>query len=243
MAVVVVVEVVVRSVVAEELLGSRPPPVGVVLRFGRLGIEVVLGHENDDAKSARVAQSFGDIGGQSDQPAVGKLGLELDGLHATIVAGRPGGGTYDVLMTEGTKWVWYAILGALFAAVVQLVSKPAVDRMDVSAVNLIRGAVTFAVFVGIVTWEGRWGHLRETKPFPLAMSVLGGAAAGASWFFGYQALKLAGVAKSYPIDKLSVVFAVLLAFLVLGEKPSVWNWVGIVVVLVGAYMVTLKTGS
>ena len=143
-------------------------------------------------------------------------------------------------MTDSTKWIWYALAGGLFASIVQLVSKPAVDRMDVSAVNLIRGVMTVIVFITIITWEGGWSALRTTKPFPLTMSILGGVAAGASWFFGYQALKLAGVAKSYPLDKLSVVFAVVLAFFILGEKPSIWNWVGIVVVLVGAYLVTLK---
>ena len=143
-------------------------------------------------------------------------------------------------MTDSTKWIWYAVAGALFAAIVQLVSKPAVDRMDVSAVNLIRGSVTVVVFIAIITWEGGWATLRKAEPFPLTMSLLGGVAAGASWFFGYEALKLAGVAKSYPIDKLSVVFAVVLAFFVLGEKPSAWNWAGIVVVLIGAYLVTYK---
>lgn len=145
-------------------------------------------------------------------------------------------------MTESSKWVWYAILGALFAAIVQLVSKPAVDRMDVSAVNLIRGMMTVLVFVAILTWEGGWSALKTTRPFPLTMSILGGCAAGASWFFGYEALKLVGVAKSYPIDKLSVAFAVLLAFFILGERPNAWNWVGIGVILVGSYLVTLKSG-
>ena len=69
--------------------------------------------------------------------------------------------------------------------------------------------------------------------------MVSGLATSLSWFFGYKALKLVGVSKSYPIDKLSVVIGVLLAVWLFGERPNGWNWGGIGLMVLGAALVTI----
>lgn len=155
-------------------------------------------------------------------------------------------------MTDNTKWIALALLGALFAAVVQITSKAALNYklFDAATLNLLRAcvmAVAFATLLGTElathqrdTSSLAWSSLTATPMLKaLAIALLSGLAAAASWYFGYRALALADVSKTYPIDKLSVVLGVLLAVLILGERPSSWNWTGIALMVIGAYLVTL----
>ena len=141
-------------------------------------------------------------------------------------------------MPEIKSWVVYALLGALFAAVTNVLSKPALDQLNVSLANTLRGLIMVAVLVGFTSVTGQWSGLASAPRRSLLLIGLAGLAAAASWLCGYQALKMTTVANSYPIDKLSVVFAVLLAVAFLGERPTVTNWVGIALVLAGGYLVT-----
>ena len=118
---------------------------------------------------------------------------------------------YAPAVTEHSRWIIFALLGAFFAAASNVLSKPALDRMDVSVANAIRAGVLLAVLVGVTTAAGNWGTLRHTPRMSLVLISLAGVAAALSWLFGYRALQLTTVNNSYPIDKLSVVFAVLLA--------------------------------
>ena len=143
-----------------------------------------------------------------------------------------------VALPEQTRWIVYAVLGALFAAVTNVLSKPALDKMEVTAANAVRAAVMLLVLIAATTVNGRWSSLATTPRRSLVLISLAGVAAALSWLFGYQALKLTTVNNSYPIDKLSVVFAVLLAVVFLGERPSWVNWAGIALMLAGGYLVT-----
>ena len=136
------------------------------------------------------------------------------------------------------KWIFFALLGAFFAAVSNVLSKPALDSLDVSAANTIRAVTMLVVLVAATTVQQKWGTLGGQPPKAWVFITLAGVAAGLSWLFGYAALQLTEVNNAYPIDKLSVVFAVLLAMIFLGEKPSLVNWIGIGVMLVGGYLVT-----
>jgi transporter family protein len=72
------------------------------------------------------------------------------------------------------------------------------------------------------------------------MLVLAGLAGAASWLFYFNALRRAEVSHVAPIDKLSTVIAVILAVIFLGERPTVLNWAGVVLMLAGAYLVAVK---
>lgn len=141
-------------------------------------------------------------------------------------------------MTDDKKWVVYALLGAFFAAVTNVLSKPALAHLDVTVANTARVIVMLVVLLAATTLTNAWRTLPGTSTSTWVLISLAGVAAALSWLFGYQALKLTEVNNSYPIDKLSVVFAVVLAMIFLKERPSATNWVGIVVMLVGGYLVT-----
>ena len=141
-------------------------------------------------------------------------------------------------MPESRTWILFAVLGAVFAAVSNVLSKPALEAMNVSVANAIRAAAMLVALAGFTTVAGHWATLPGTPKRSVGLIVLAGLAAAASWLCGYRALQLTTVANSYPIDKLSVVFAVLLAVLFLGERPSAVNWIGVAVMLVGGYLVT-----
>lgn len=156
-------------------------------------------------------------------------------------------------MPDATRWIIYAVLGAFFAAVVQVTSKPPVDQLGSTAVNLTRAVVMTLFFVGVLAYEflrpawaippiGAEGSgAKLSKPALYAIAAASGIAASLSWFCGYRALQLSAVSKSYPIDKLSVAFGVILAVIFLGERPSATNYAGIGLMIVGAYLVTLKS--
>lgn len=150
-------------------------------------------------------------------------------------------GAYTAHMPdENNRWIIPALLGALFAAVVQITSKMALDgKVDPSVLSLIRGIVITGMFIGIISYERVWSGF-SIGGWPLVWAIVSGVGAGLSWFFGYWALKLSSVSKSYPIDKLSVAMGVLLAVFILGERPSVTNWIGIVLMITGAIFVTHK---
>lgn len=149
-------------------------------------------------------------------------------------------------MTENTRWILFAIIGAIFAALVQITSKPALDKLDSASVNLLRVPVMLIFFFAVIayeTWIAKTRQFVGTIDAPVrkaaAWAMLSGVATSISWFFGYKALKLAGVSRSYPIDKLSVVIGVVLAVILFGERPSGWNWGGVALMVAGAALVTI----
>ena len=73
-----------------------------------------------------------------------------------------------------------------------------------------------------------------------AMIVLSGVAGGLSWIFVFRAIALADVSKVAPIDKLSLPLGILLAVIVLRERPTLINWLGIVMITAGAYLAVMK---
>ena len=147
------------------------------------------------------------------------------------------------LFTGDRRWIAFALLGAFFAAVTNVLSKPALDKLDVSVANCLRALTMLVVLTVFTTVQAKWGTMSGQPARPFVFIALAGVAAAASWLFGYKALQLTEVNNAYPIDKLSVVFAVLLAMLFLGEKPTLVNWLGIVVMLVGGYLVTRPDGK
>jgi transporter family protein len=133
------------------------------------------------------------------------------------------------------KWVVFGLAGAGFAAIVNVLSKSALKATDVFVALSLQSLLMLTTLCVSVSVMGRWGAVRELPRWAVGMLVLSGVAGGLSWTFGYQALQLSNVAKAGTIDKLSIAFAVCLAVVFLKERPSLLNWVGIALMLVGAY--------
>ena len=139
-------------------------------------------------------------------------------------------------------WLLYALLAALCAGAINVLAKIGMKDVNADLATAVRSvvqAVFVVVFAGVV---GAWGHVAELRGRTLAliMIVLSGVAGGLSWLFVFRAVQLADVSRVAPIDKLSLPLGIALAVIVLHERPSSVNWLGIALVVTGAYLATLR---
>jgi transporter family protein len=140
-------------------------------------------------------------------------------------------------------WLLYAVLSALAASLVAIFAKLGMQKVDATFATAIRSIVMTALLLIVCTMSGLWSKLPELKGRPLLMIVLSGAAGAASWLFYFRAVQLGDVSKVGPIDKLSMPLAIILAALVLGERPTIVNWLGVAIIVVGAYLAALPARS
>ena len=119
------------------------------------------------------------------------------------------------------SWVLFALASAFFAGLTALFGKLGVASINSNMATLIRVVVIFFVTVGLVWSRGEWQRLDAIAPRTWLFLVLSGIATGLSWLCYYRALQLGPVSRVAPIDKLSVVFAIVLGVIVAGE-PLTW---------------------
>jgi len=139
-------------------------------------------------------------------------------------------------------WLIYALLSAVTAALVAILGKIGLEQLDANAATAIRAVIMAVFLVGVVAAQSKWSAVFDIlhQRRALTFIALSGAAGAASWLFYFLALKTGSVSQVAPIDKLSVVFAVVLAFLFLGERVSWTNGIGVALIAVGAILVALK---
>lgn len=138
-------------------------------------------------------------------------------------------------------WLIYALLSAIFAALVAIFAKVGLQKIDTNVATAIR-AVVMAVFLFLVIFfQGKLTIIKSIIEDHKALTfiVLSGIAGALSWLFYFLALKDGKVSQIVPIDRLSVVFALLLAMLFLGEKVSGKGMIGIVMIVVGGIIVAI----
>jgi transporter family protein len=143
---------------------------------------------------------------------------------------------------SGQSWLFYAVLAAVAAAAANLFARVGVSEIDSTFATTIRSVVMVSFMLIVCTWVGRWHHWEKLNGVAMTMIVLSGLAGATSWLFGFKALSLAEgmVYRVSAIDKLSVPIAVVLAVIFLRERPLAVNWMGIGLIAVGAYLVTIK---
>jgi transporter family protein len=141
-----------------------------------------------------------------------------------------------------TKGMTYAVLAAVAAALVGILGKAGMKGINADLATALRSIAQAAAVVLFVTMTRLWSKLHTVHATAAATIVLSGLAGAASWIFGFRAIQLIGVAKTAPIDKLSVPLAVVLAVAFLGERPSKINWLGVGLITVGAYLAAVQTG-
>jgi bacterial/archaeal transporter family protein len=134
------------------------------------------------------------------------------------------------------KWLLYAVLAAVSAAVVGILAKVGMKDVNPILATALRSVVMMVFTLSVCSVKKRWEHLSQVHAMAYVMIVLSGIAGATSWLFGFEALHLANVSKVAPIDKLSVPLAAILAVIFLGERPSGINWFGIALIAVGAYL-------
>jgi len=122
-------------------------------------------------------------------------------------------------------WFVWALLSALFAGLTAILAKVGVKDVDSNLATAIRTVVVL-VFTWSIALSRRGQSLSAITRKTWLFLVLSGVATGASWLCYFRALKLGEASKVAPIDKLSVVFAMALASLFLGEQLSWKHLVG-----------------
>lgn len=135
-------------------------------------------------------------------------------------------------------WLSWALLSAVFAGLTAVLAKIGVKDIDSNLATAIR-----TVVIVLFAWSVAW--FRNDQPLSTVTSrtwlflVLSGLATGASWLCYFRALQLGQVAKVAPIDKLSVVVAILLAAVFLHERLTWQNWIGGALIVGGTLVLAL----
>jgi transporter family protein len=139
-------------------------------------------------------------------------------------------------------WLLYGLLSAVMAALVAIFGKIGLKDIDANSATAFRSVIMALFLLIVVAVQGKFSQLGEILSHRKALTfiVLSGTAGALSWLFYFLALKYGKVSQVGPIDKLSVVIAVLLAFLFLDEKISLLNGIGVVLIAIGAILAALK---
>ena len=131
------------------------------------------------------------------------------------------------------SWVIYAILSAFFASLVAIFAKVGIKGVDSNLAVAVRTIIIVFFAWAIVLAQGVSAQLKTWSQKTWIFIVLSAFATGLSWLFYYKALQLGQASKVAPIDKLSVALTIALAFIFLGEAPTVGNVLGGLLVVAG----------
>ena len=137
------------------------------------------------------------------------------------------------------SWIFYALLSAVFAALTAILAKIGIKDVDSNLATAIRTIVIVLFAWGIVFYQGTAKQLSGISRFSLVFLLLSGVATGLSWLFYFHALQIGQASRVAPIDKLSLVMTVMLAWFFLGEKLTAPVIAGAILMSVGAFLTTL----
>ena len=138
-------------------------------------------------------------------------------------------------------WIIYALLSALAASLVAIFGKIGLQGIDTNTATTIRAVIMALFLIGLILIQGK---LHDIKPIllnskALLYIVFSGIAGALSWLFYFIALKNAKVSQVVSLDRMSIVFALLLAFFILGEKISLKAGIGAAFIVVGGILIAL----
>lgn len=137
-------------------------------------------------------------------------------------------------------WMQYALGSAFFAGLTAIFGKVGVSGIPSNLATLLRTFVV-VLFVGaIVAARDEWQNPLKLPTKALIFLVLSALATGASWLCYYRALQLGPASKVAPVDKLGVVFAIILAFIFLKERADLKTITGGALIVAGAVVMALK---
>jgi transporter family protein len=137
-----------------------------------------------------------------------------------------------------SMWWLYALLSAVFAAATAILAKIGVSGINSNLATAVRTTVILIFAWGIVMFQGTTGQLRLLPQKTLVFLVLSGIATGLSWLFYFRALQLGPASRVAPVDKLSLVFTIFLAWFLLHEKVSLPVILGTLLMLSGTLLIT-----
>ncbi len=137
-------------------------------------------------------------------------------------------------------WFFWALASAVFAALTAIFAKVGIEGVDSDLATLIRTVVILVVLAAFVYFAGKWSNPTALSSKTWLFLILSGLATGASWVCYFRALKIGDASQVAPVDKLSLVLVAVFAFAFLGERPSAREWLGILMVAAGVFVLALK---
>jgi transporter family protein len=137
------------------------------------------------------------------------------------------------------NWKAYAALSALFAALTAIFGKVGVSQINSDLATFFRTIVVLAVSALLISVRSEWQNPGELSHKGMTFVILSGIATGLSWLCYYRALQTGPASGVAPIDKLSVVFVVIFAVVVLGERLTWKVGIGAIFVSAGAALMAL----
>ncbi len=136
-------------------------------------------------------------------------------------------------------WFLFAILSALFAALTSILAKIGIEGVNSNLATAIRTVVVVILSWGMVFLTNTQRGITEISRKSWFFLILSGLATGASWLCYYRALQMGEASKVVPVDKLSVVITLLLAFIFLHEQFTVKSLVGCMLIGAGTLFMVI----
>lgn len=136
-------------------------------------------------------------------------------------------------------WIVFAILSAVFAALTSILAKVGIDGVNSNLATAIRTVVVVIMSWGMVFLTHSQSGLQEIGKKSWIFLILSGLATGVSWLCYYRALQLGDASKVVPIDKMSVVITILLAFVFLHEEFTAKSFIGCLLIGIGTLLMVV----
>ena len=136
-------------------------------------------------------------------------------------------------------WIVFAILSAIFAALTSILAKVGIEGVNSNLATAIRTVVVVVMAWGMVFLTNAQNGIAEISKRSWLFLVLSGLATGVSWLCYYKALQLGDASKVVPIDKLSVVITLILAFVFLHEQFTTKSLIGCILLGIGTMVMVL----
>ena len=140
-------------------------------------------------------------------------------------------------------WFWFALGSAVFAALTSILAKIGIEGVNSNLATAIRTVVVVVMAWGMVFLTSAQGGLSAISKKSWLFLILSGLATGASWLCYYKALQMGEASKVVPIDKLSVVITLVLAFIFLHEQFTAKSLIGCVLIGAGTLLMVIEGGD
>ena len=137
-------------------------------------------------------------------------------------------------------WLLFAILSAVFAALTSILAKAGIDGVNSHLATALRTVVALGMAWGMVFLTNAQGGISSISRKSWLFLILSGLSTGASWLCYYRALQLGEVSKVVPVDKMSVVITLILAFLFLHENVTAKSLAGAGLITIGTLIMALS---
>ena len=136
-------------------------------------------------------------------------------------------------------WFIFAILSAIFAALTSILAKIGIEGVNSNLATAVRTIVVVLMAWFMVFITGNQNGIVDINKKSWIFLILSGLATGASWLCYYKALQLGEASKVVPIDKLSIVITIVLAFIFLGEQITLKTLIGCCLIIIGTFVMIL----